>query len=152
MRNEIEEVRKYVKERPLYRPKTSKSILFIYLFTWLIASSFSVFFIWLLCYDSFSLQIWSWEFMGLTIIVSALLCIGCYYLTKRLLIIVVECYQHYASEETRRSCMCMPTCSEYAILVLKLYSLPLAIYMIYVRLTKTCKDRYLIDYPGKYFN
>ena len=33
----------------------------------------------------------------------------------------VKCYQHYASAKRRRRCLCIPSCSEYAILCLKLF-------------------------------
>ena len=41
---------------------------------------------------------------------------------RRLLILCVECYQHYAPEEYRRLCLCKPTCSEYALIALKKYN------------------------------
>ena len=66
---------------------------------------------------------------------------------KQVLILLVECYQHYAPEKYRRLCLCKPTCSEYALIVLKKYSLFKAVYLIYIRLTKTCRDSYKIDYP-----
>ena len=34
---------------------------------------------------------------------------------------LIECYQHYAADEVRRNCRCLPSCSEYSILVLKKY-------------------------------
>ena len=61
-------------------------------------------------------------------------------IAKHLCIKLVECYQHYAKEETRRKCLCMPTCSEYAIAVLKKYCLVIALCKIHKRLFKTCKD------------
>ena len=66
---------------------------------------------------------------------------------RRVLILCVECYQHYAPEDYRRLCLCKPTCSEYALIVLKKHNLIKAMYLIYIRLTKTCKDTYKIDYP-----
>ena len=69
------------------------------------------------------------------------------FLLKKIAIVCVECYQHYASDDCRRMCLCEPTCSEYAILVLRKYSFIKALYLIYIRLTKTCKNTYKIDYP-----
>ena len=66
---------------------------------------------------------------------------------KKIATICVECYQHYAPQEYRRLCLCKPTCSEYALLVLKEYNLIKAICLIYVRLKRTCKDTYKIDFP-----
>lgn len=68
-------------------------------------------------------------------------------LLRILLIKVVECYQHYAKEELRRFCMCMPSCSEYAIAVLKKYPLAIAIFKIIFRLTVTCDGEKKIDLP-----
>ena len=61
---------------------------------------------------------------------------------------VVKMYQRYASEETRRKCHCMPSCSEYALLALDKYFWPKALWLIYRRLTHTCcLPGYKIDYP-----
>ena len=60
----------------------------------------------------------------------------------------VECYQHYAKEEIRRNCLCVPSCSEYAILCLKKYELVYAMLKIRKRLFVTCKGSvYIIDNP-----
>lgn len=62
--------------------------------------------------------------------------------------IVIKLYQHYASEETRRQCHCMPSCSEYALLALDKYWWPKALWLIYRRLTFTCSiPGYKVDYP-----
>ena len=66
---------------------------------------------------------------------------------RKFLILCVKCDQHYASEEIRRNCVCKPTCSEYAIIVLKKYNLFKALKLIYIRLVKTCKGSYKIDFP-----
>lgn len=61
---------------------------------------------------------------------------------------IVECYQHYAKAETRRRCLCVPSCSEYAILCLKKYELIYALSKIRKRLFVTCKGYdYIIDNP-----
>ncbi len=60
----------------------------------------------------------------------------------------IKLYQHYAAEEVRRRCVCKPTCSEYAIIVLKKYGVIIGAYLIYVRLFKTCWGTvYKIDEP-----
>ena len=67
---------------------------------------------------------------------------------KKICIGMVKMYQHYASEDTRRRCLLKPTCSEYALLVLKKYWLPVALVMIYIRLFRKCYGNvYYIDYP-----
>ncbi len=61
---------------------------------------------------------------------------------------IVECYQHYAKEDTRRRCLCVPSCSEYAILCLKKFILIKALTKIRKRLYVTCKGGdYIIDWP-----
>ena len=69
--------------------------------------------------------------------------------TLRLLgLVAVKCYQHHASEERRRRCLCKPTCSEYAISCLKKYVFIYAAIKIYKRLFVTCKGvDYKIDWP-----
>lgn len=63
-------------------------------------------------------------------------------------ILCIRCYQHYAPENIRRCCLCKPTCSEYAILVMKRYCLFKALRLIYLRLFRTCTGkRYKIDFP-----
>ncbi len=66
---------------------------------------------------------------------------------KKFCIMCIELYQHYAPEHIRRRCVCMPTCSEYAILCLKKYSAFKAFYMIYNRLKNNCIGDYHIDNP-----
>lgn len=66
----------------------------------------------------------------------------------------VKCYQHYAKEETRRRCMCVPSCSEYAIICLeKIFPLTVALIKIRIRLYKICKGGdYKLDFPFKKMN
>lgn len=61
---------------------------------------------------------------------------------------LVQCYQHFAAESTRRQCTCMPSCSEYALLALDKYFWPKAVWKIYRRITHTCfMPGYHIDFP-----
>lgn len=69
------------------------------------------------------------------------------------LILVIKCYQHYASDEVRRRCLCVPSCSEYAILSLKIFPLTVALLKIRKRLYTTCKgEDYKLDFPSKSMN
>ena len=70
------------------------------------------------------------------------------------LVQAVKCYQHYAKEETRRRCMCVPSCSEYAILSLKaLCPLIVVLFKIRKRLYRTCRgELYQLDYPSVRMN
>lgn len=64
------------------------------------------------------------------------------------LIALVKCYQHYTKPERRKACVCMPTCSEYALLVLHKDLIFIAIYRIIYRLKVTCRGTmYRIDEP-----
>ncbi len=79
-------------------------------------------------------------------------CLLCYLtvdtlLLRLLFIKLVRCYQHYAKEELRRFCMCVPSCSEYAVAVLKKYPLCIAVYKIVRRLKVTCDGEKKIDMP-----
>ena len=67
------------------------------------------------------------------------------------LIEIVKCYQHYADYETRRTCKCVPSCSEYAILALKkVFPLFWALLKIRRRLFVICNGQeYVIDFPTK---
>lgn len=62
-------------------------------------------------------------------------------------IVLIECYQHYASDDMRSTCKCVPSCSEYSILVLKKYPLIWGFIKILKRLNVTCDGSYKIDEP-----
>lgn len=68
--------------------------------------------------------------------------------------IAVKCYQHYATEEVRRTCKCIPSCSEYALLSLKrVFPLFVALLKIRKRLYVVCNgEEYKIDFPIKKMN
>ena len=67
------------------------------------------------------------------------------------LILLVKYYQKVAKEETRRRCKCVPSCSEYAVLCLKMiFPLFWALLKIRKRLFVTCNGaEYKIDFPTK---
>ena len=67
------------------------------------------------------------------------------------LIETVKCYQHYADSEIRRTCKCIPSCSEYAVLSFKnVFPLVVALYKIRRRLYVVCDGKdYKIDFPTK---
>jgi putative component of membrane protein insertase Oxa1/YidC/SpoIIIJ protein YidD len=70
----------------------------------------------------------------------------CIYL-KKICVLAIEIYQHYASDETRRRCSLMPSCSEYALLSLQKYNVFKALYKIFTRLNSRCNGIYKIDFP-----
>jgi putative component of membrane protein insertase Oxa1/YidC/SpoIIIJ protein YidD len=65
-------------------------------------------------------------------------------LARKGVIAAVEVYQRYASDEIRRSCQMMPTCSEYCILAVRKYG-------AVVGLCKTM-HRLLFDCKGPHFH
>jgi len=92
-------------------------------------------------------------FMKITLSLLSILFIIEIYL-RFCLIQVVKCYQHYAKDETRRRCLCIPSCSEYAALSLKrIFPLTLALLKIRKRLYVTCDgEEYKVDFPCKKMN
>ena len=136
------EARDYVLNKPLNRPNVKKSIPVILTFT-AIAVSVLLGYILSLVVDTYiALSTGKKALIILTTSIILFLCT-----LKHLLVVFIKCYQNYASEFVRRSCLCKPTCSEYAIIVLKKYCLFKALKLIYVRLFKTCSGKYKIDYP-----
>ncbi len=134
---ESEEARIYVLSKELYRPKTNwKNILCIVVLHLIICIVIMV-----TINKYFNTTIPNF-ILGLIIWLVTFALISKYFCIK-----LVECYQHYAKEETRRRCSCKPTCSEYSILVLKKYCLIVALIKIRKRLFHTCNGEYKIDFP-----
>lgn len=137
--NEQRRLEEYQSTRVLVRPKTTIttiifhiSLLFLIVVVGIIGLAFVL-----------SLKIWM---KFLIIFFYSILVFETY--GRFLAIKMVECYQHHASEEKRRSCKCIPSCSEYAILCLKKYELLYALFKIRKRLFVTCKGfDYIIDNP-----
>ncbi len=128
----------YQLSRPLPVPKTTKlhAVLWTLLLVLLVAA------VVLLC-------VWLIDGIVLRVCVLAvgLLVLLEFYL-RFLGIKLVECYQHYTDAEVRRRCLCIPSCSEYAIACLKKYELIRALRRIRRRLYVTCRgDEYKLDPP-----
>ena len=125
---EQEKLERYIQTRPLPRPKTTivsiSAWIFIYLFI-----SFAVA-VAIIC--AFHIANYKWlVYLGSYIVFA-------FMFLKRICIKSIECYQHYAKEKTRRKCVCIPSCSEYSIAVLKKYNIFKALNKIRIRLFKTC--------------
>lgn len=131
----IEEI---VLNRKLNRPKTNCLLITIYVLGFcLICSAIAI--------GIFNIPIF-WVYKIVIYIISYLLFLEFY--LRFLFIQFVKCYQHYAKDETRRRCLCVPSCSEYAILALKKHELIHALILIHHRLFKVCLgEEYIIDYP-----
>lgn len=136
---EQKRLERYQKERVLSRPKTTKFTVALFVIILLVlVLSFVI-----MLFAISTLNMWG------NILISMLYIICLMETYGRLLVIkIVECYQHYAPEERRRECKCIPSCSEYAILCLKKYELIYSLIKIRTRLFVTCKGfDYIIDNP-----
>ena len=130
-----------VNSRVLVRPKVKK---------WQVATCFAIL-PFLLCFLVFitatvSLQL---EVKIFLIVLEVLVVIELY--LRVCFILLVKYYQKTAKEETRRRCLCIPSCSEYALISLKrIFPLVFALLKIRKRLYVTCNGQeYKIDFPTK---
>jgi putative component of membrane protein insertase Oxa1/YidC/SpoIIIJ protein YidD len=138
--NEYEIARNYCLFRTLSKPKTNMAIAMKWLFLLELAaflSAVSAYFVLIRLNIHFS-------FSTLHFIASGVLFLV---FLKKICQLAIELYQHYASENTRRKCVLMPSCSEYALLALQKYNVFVALSKTYIRLTKKCSGSYKIDYP-----
>jgi putative component of membrane protein insertase Oxa1/YidC/SpoIIIJ protein YidD len=144
---EQETVREYCCRRKLHRPPTKIKTLVGWI---LIAESLSLaiailidaLFKELELSQRFSYSPSNWQSYASGSVIALAVC------SKKILVTIVELYQRYASDEVRRKCILMPSCSEYAILALHKYGVVVGVYKIYLRLTRTCRgNNYRIDYP-----
>ena len=103
----------YIQQRHLPRPKTTIISILGWVFIYLLVS----FFVAVAVNYTFHIENCKWLVYLVSCIVFAFLFL------KRICIKSIECYQHYAKEETRRKCVCIPSCSEYSIAVLKKYNI-----------------------------
>ena len=135
---EQKRLEEYQQRRNLSRPQTTK--LYVVLCGVLLCVLLSVVLVLFVFFDN---SLWLKLLISITYIVIIMETYG-----RFLAIKFVECYQHYATEEKRRRCKCVPSCSEYAILCLKKYELIYALIKIRKRLFVTCKGfDFIIDDP-----
>lgn len=130
-------IKAYIQKKPLARPRTNAFTICAVIFAFAISTlleAYGIIYI-------FNLQPFTPWVLAIAYLVNFIVWLR-YIATK-----AVECYQHYAKEQTRRRCLCKPTCSEYAIEVLNKYCVFVALYKIYKRLFKTCKNDFKIDLP-----
>lgn len=138
---EQELVKQYVLKRPLYRPPvTYKKVIIWILIVILVSITFSILFQKVLYALGFFIP--KLIFFLLFYIIELLV------LLKPFAITIIKLYQHYAPEEVRRRCLLKPTCSEYAILVIKKYGTIIGTFKTWRRLKYYCRgDVYYIDEP-----
>ena len=127
--------------RPLTRPKTTRLhvVVCLLIFVCLVVLSVAL----------TSMLTWHWTYKALFLSLLLLTIVEVY--LRACLIVVVKCYQHYAGTEVRRTCKCVPSCSEYAICALKTrFPLVWALLKIRRRLYVTCDGKdYVVDFPTK---
>lgn len=128
-----------IKSRSLIRPKTKNITVLAWILTYLLLS----FFIATIVIYALQVMKYKWLLYLFSYIVFGFL------FSKKICIKAIECYQHYAKEETRRRCICVPSCSEYSIAALKKYNIFKALNKIRIRLFKTCRGGfgYISDEP-----
>ena len=138
--NEYEIAKNYCQSRSLYKPKITVETAFKWLGLLELATcalTISAYFV--LIRLDVHLSFSTLYFLSGSILFLALL--------KKICKLVIALYQHYASEKTRRKCVMMPSCSEYALLALEKYNVIKGLYKTYIRMTTKCKGNYKIDYP-----
>lgn len=146
------EVANYVLYRPLPRPETNLlSALRFALPRTILPAALACLVTFLFWQNPSWMPIWLHEHIWVIWVLCFALffLIACLFEARRVLVGLVRLYQHYAPEKIRRRCLCKPTCSEYAILVLEQEpNVFKALWRIYLRLHKTCKGGfYKIDLP-----
>ena len=136
------EAKEYVLKKAIIRPKTTVLSLVLFVLRRMALGIVSgVVFYFLVDFSGVCKKNCVFPIVLVSILVVLLLSL------KKIAILCVECYQHYAPEEYRRMCLCKPTCSEYAIIVLRQYNLMKALSLVWIRLKKTCRETYKIDNP-----
>lgn len=151
MQSEIDFCRKeYAKQKTLEKIVTSRVLVRPNVKKWQVATSFAIlpFLLFSLIFLIFLSSISRFWKVGFSIVVAVV--VFEVYL-RFCFLLVVKTYQHYAKEETRRRCKCIPSCSEYAVICLKkVFPLILALLKIRKRLFFTCNgEEYKIDFPTK---
>jgi len=126
----------YVLKRELPRPKTN-IINAAYFFSLLL----------LVCFVISMIMKFLFEKIPSMLVFILVFFLISFILLKKIIIGMVELYQHYMPEELRRRCLCMPTCSEYMILSVEKYGALKGLRKGMYRLMHTCRKEYKIDYP-----
>lgn len=134
-------VRQYVLKRPLFRPSITYSKAFALIIS-IISVSILVSIILKKVLYALGFFLPSFIYYLFFFIVEFFL------LLKLIAILAIRLYQHYAPEEIRRRCLLKPTCSEYAIIVIKKYGVIIGTIKTWRRLKYRCRgDVYYIDEP-----
>lgn len=134
-------VKNYVMNRPLYRPAITYVKFIICVGLILGAQAICSWGIYLLLRSlGYSLN----KVFFFTIIFFT----ATFFTAKHIAVLCIELYQRYADEGVRRRCLLKPTCSEYAIIVIKKYGLLIGGIKTWIRLNYKCRGNvYYIDEP-----
>ncbi len=138
---EQELVRKYVLKRPLYRPPITYFKAFL-LFLIGAICSFVISTVILFLLLKFKIPVNKRLFYVLFYAAMFV------FFARWIGMLCIKLYQHYAPEEVRRRCLLKPTCSEYAIIVIKKYGFLIGGIKTWLRLNYKCRGNvYYIDEP-----
>ena len=137
-----EEVRAYCERRQIVRPHINYVIALLLLSLYEISVEVSSHFLYAWGSDAFSFLNGKEA--------------ACYWGTQLLFFLIfgrwiavfaVRLYQRFAPEHVRRRCHCRPSCSEYAVIVLRRYGIIWGGYKCYRRIFYTCGAGYVDDAP-----
>lgn len=144
---ERELVRKYVMERPLVRPPITFKKAAVNIFAFI---AVNVIFALLTFFISFSLGIINVakhkELLFIALFFLCFCVLFSFIIRKKIVVALIQLYQHYAPEDVRRRCLLKPTCSEYAILAVQKYGIIRGGIKTWIRLNYKCRGNvYYID-------
>ena len=138
---ERELVRKYVIERELYRPPITYFKVFIIILSTILGEI-------LITWLGFHQIVQKYYITKKTIYLIISILIFFIIDGRFFAILCIKLYQHYAPESMRRRCLLKPTCSEFAIIVIKKYGLLIGGIKTWIRLNYKCRGNvYYIDEP-----
>ena len=138
---ERELVRKYVIERELYRPPITYFKVFIIILSTILGE---ILITWIGFHQIVQKYYITKKTIYLIISILAFFIID----GRFFAILCIKLYQHYAPESMRRRCLLKPTCSEFAIIVIKKYGLLIGGIKTWIRLKYKCRGNvYYIDEP-----
>ena len=138
---ERELVRKYVIERELYRPPITYFKVFIIILSTILGEI-------LITWLGFHQIVQKYYITKKTIYLIISILVFFIIDGRFFAILLIKLYQHYAPEGIRRRCLLKPTCSEFAIIVIKKYGLLIGGIKTWIRLNYKCRGNvYYIDEP-----
>jgi len=130
-------------EKSLFRPEVPIAKIFSYLTLFVLITTIeSLLLLSFICFFE-GTQI---EVLNCWITVSIISAMNLLIISKHVLTLCVMFYQKYGKSSVRLRCCCEPSCSQYAMLALRKYGMPIALIKIIFRLRR-CHPPGGIDYP-----